>query len=89
MRPLAVAAGGGQEATDWMQLSRKHVVEVDADARHVSIFGGKLTDCLNVGEEVARRTCARSASRCPYPEARWYGEPPAETRARVLPPGAR
>ena len=31
VRPLAVAvAGGGRKTTDWMQLSRKHVVEVDA-----------------------------------------------------------
>jgi glycerol-3-phosphate dehydrogenase len=62
-----------------MQLSRKHVVEVNAEARHLSIFGGKLTDCLNVGEEVAAHVRALGVL-LPYPEAQWYGEPPLETR---------
>jgi glycerol-3-phosphate dehydrogenase len=48
VRPLAVASNGGGKV-DWMQLSRKHEVEVDARSRHISVFGGKLTDCLNVG----------------------------------------
>ncbi len=80
VRPLAVAVGqGGKKTTDWMQLSRKHVVEVNAEARHLSIFGGKLTDCLNVGEEVAAQVRALGVL-LPYPEAHWYGEPPPETR---------
>jgi glycerol-3-phosphate dehydrogenase len=80
VRPLAVAvAGGGRKTTDWMQLSRKHVVEVDAGARHLSIFGGKLTDCLNVGEEVAEHVLALGVD-LPYREARWYGEPPDGAR---------
>lgn len=51
VRPLAVkgnAAGG-----DFLQLSRKHAVEVDQRRRHISIFGGKHTDCLNVGDEIS------------------------------------
>jgi glycerol-3-phosphate dehydrogenase len=80
VRPLAVAAGnGGKRTADWTQLSRKHVVEVDAAARHLSIFGGKLTDCLNVGEEVAEHVRALGVV-LPYPDARWYGEPPDEAR---------
>ena len=76
-------AGGGRageraaRAADWLQLSRKHVVEVDARRAHISIFGGKLTDCLNVGEEVAAHVRALGVA-LPYPEARWYGEPPDE-----------
>ncbi len=64
-------------------MSRKHVVEVDAATRHVSIFGGKLTDCLNVGEEVAAEVRALGVD-LPYPTARWYGEPPDETHREFL-----
>jgi len=52
VRPLVVAAGDSGEAQDWHQLSRKHVVEVDAELSVVTILGGKLTDCLNVGQEM-------------------------------------
>jgi glycerol-3-phosphate dehydrogenase len=88
VRPLAVAIdpntsprGGSKrkKTADWMQLSRKHVVEVNAESRHLSIFGGKLTDCLNVGEEVAEHVRALGVD-LPYPGARWYGEPPDEAR---------
>jgi glycerol-3-phosphate dehydrogenase len=80
VRPLAVAVANGGKVADWMQLSRKHVVEVDVASRHLSIFGGKLTDCLNVGEEVAAHVHALGVP-LPYPEARWYGEPPDGARA--------
>ncbi|HTJ82420.1 MAG TPA: FAD-dependent oxidoreductase [Polyangiaceae bacterium] len=82
VRPLAVAASGGA-AVDWMQLSRKHEVEVDARARHISVFGGKLTDCLNVGEEIAAEV-ERLGVELPNREARWFGEPEPEVRARFF-----
>jgi glycerol-3-phosphate dehydrogenase len=78
VRPLAVRAGA-KGATDWMQLSRKHAIEADITTAQVSIFGGKLTDCLNVGEEVAAEV-ARLGVTYRFPEARWYGEPPDEER---------
>ena len=62
-----------------MQLSRKHVVEADDARRHLTIFGGKLTDCLNVGEEVCA-ALAKMGLRAPYPGRTWYGEPSAEVR---------
>jgi glycerol-3-phosphate dehydrogenase len=58
-------------------MSRKHAVESRAGL--ISIFGGKLTDCLNVGEEVVAAV-ARSGIPIPHPGRRWYGEPPDETR---------
>jgi glycerol-3-phosphate dehydrogenase len=64
---------------DWLEMSRKHAVEVDEARAHVSIFGGKLTDCLNVGEEVAD-IVRRLGVELPYREVRWYGEPPDEIR---------
>ena len=54
VRPLVVANDGdNREHIDWTKLSRKHEIDLDAERRIVTIFGGKITDCLNVGEEVA------------------------------------
>lgn len=80
VRPLVVAAGkGDQKDVDWTKLSRKHAVEVDTDQRVVTIFGGKLTDCLNVGEEVAAEIEALGV---PLEKDlhNWYGEPAKATR---------
>lgn len=78
VRPLVVRGQGAGER-DWLQLSRKHVVEVDRTSAHVSIFGGKLTDCINVGDEVSRAVGALDVD-LEFPQHRWYGEPPAEVR---------
>ena len=83
VRPLAVTRSAGGKGSDWMQLSRKHVVEVDASRAHVSIFGGKLTDCINVGEEIAAHVQALGVA-FTKPTERWYGEPPAEERAAFM-----
>jgi glycerol-3-phosphate dehydrogenase len=77
VRPLVVS--GDDQQADWVQLSRKHVVECDNDKQHISIFGGKLTDCLNVGEEITERVAAMGIT-VPYPKQRWYGEPEASVR---------
>ena len=54
VRPLVVkTTAGNTDDVDWTSLSRKHAIETDRKRRVVTIFGGKLTDCLNVGEEVA------------------------------------
>jgi glycerol-3-phosphate dehydrogenase len=64
---------------DWTKLSRKHAVETDRNRRIVTIFGGKLTDCLNVGEEVAAEI--ESLGVPLEPDLRnWYGEPAPATR---------
>ena len=64
---------------DWTALSRKHEVEIDHAKQVVSIFGGKLTDCLNVGEEVADAVQILGVHLNPD-QRRWYGEPGRETR---------
>lgn len=81
VRPLAV--GGDDGSADWVQLSRKHVLEVDRERQHISILGGKLTDCLNVGNEVVAEL-VKLGINVPDPEACWYGEPPAEVHAEYL-----
>ena len=64
---------------DWTALSRKHEIEIDHAKQVVSIFGGKLTDCLNVGEEVASAVQMLGIHLLPD-QRRWYGEPGRESR---------
>jgi len=78
VRPLVVSGTSGDQS-DWMRLSRKHAIEVHPERSLMTIFGGKLTDCLNVGEEVCEEL-ARLGLVLPYPEANWYGEPPDAIR---------
>jgi alpha-glycerophosphate oxidase/glycerol-3-phosphate dehydrogenase len=81
VRPLAIRGKGG--VADWVALSRKHVIEVDEANRHLSIFGGKLTDCLNVGDEVAAHV-RRLGIDLPAPNHRWYGEPGPDLCAEFM-----
>jgi glycerol-3-phosphate dehydrogenase len=81
VRPLVVGADQGGNHRDWFQLSRKHVLDVDPARRHVSVFGGKLTDCVNIGEELTR-TVQQLGVAVPSPRAPWYGEPGDDVRAR-------
>lgn len=78
VRPLAVKKGKGG-GKDWIQLSRKHEVEVDKDRKQITIFGGKLTDCLNVGDEVSEFAEDLGVTLA-YPKRRWYGEPHESVR---------
>ena len=82
VRPLAVGAEGAA-GRDWVQLSRRHVIEADEGAGHLTVFGGKLTDCLHVGEEVCREV-ERLGLPLPRPGQPWYGEPPAEVHEEFL-----
>ena len=79
VRPLVVEPGGRDESRDWTHLSRRHVVESHADERRLTIFGGKLTDCLNVGEEVCT-LLERMGCALPHRRATWFGEPSAQAR---------
>ncbi len=76
---MVAAAGDDQQDAEWTSLSRKHEIEVDHTRRVVSVFGGKLTDCLNVGEEIAEAVEALGVRLAPD-DGQWYGEPPPETR---------
>lgn len=78
VRPLAVKASQGDDR-DFLQLSRRHAIDRDDSSAHISIFGGKLTDCLNVGEEVVDEV-QRFGVTIPDPGYRWYGEPPDVVR---------
>lgn len=72
VRPLALKGKDG--VADWVKLSRKHAIDVNKADQHLSIFGGKLTDCINVGNEVAT-IVRRLGIDLPYEDKKWYGEP--------------
>lgn len=72
VRPLAITGTGGK--ADWVKLSRKHAIDTNQEDQYLSIFGGKLTDCINVGDEVVE-TLGKMGIKIPYPGRKWYGEP--------------
>ncbi|MBU0537106.1 MAG: FAD-dependent oxidoreductase [Gammaproteobacteria bacterium] len=72
VRPLALKGRDG--VADWVKLSRKHAIDINSADQHLSIFGGKLTDCLNVGDEVSD-IVAKLGVAVPFPAKCWYGEP--------------
>ncbi|MFZ1361424.1 MAG: FAD-dependent oxidoreductase [Candidatus Nanopelagicales bacterium] len=80
VRPLVVdASGDDEDETDWTKLSRKHAVEVNQEQKYVTIYGGKITDCVNVGQEICDivRTLGISLDKENHD---WYGEPSEGTR---------
>ncbi|WP_414728322.1 glycerol-3-phosphate dehydrogenase/oxidase [Zhongshania aliphaticivorans] len=81
VRPLALKGEDG--VADWVKLSRKHAIDVDKQDQHLSIFGGKLTDCINVGDEVAELV-ADLGIKVPYANKRWYGEPGRSVKREYL-----
>lgn len=82
VRPLVVSAGNETHGeSDWTSLSRKHEIEIDNGRNVISIFGGKLTDCLNIGDEVADAAKDLGLS-VEAENGDWYGEPPKAARER-------
>ncbi|MGM0522228.1 MAG: glycerol-3-phosphate dehydrogenase/oxidase, partial [Pseudomonadota bacterium] len=82
VRPLAIKASKGSDR-GFLQLSRKHVVDTNPDSAHISIFGGKLTDCLNVGDEIIDEV-QRLGVDIPFPDYKWYGEPPEAMKQEFM-----
>jgi alpha-glycerophosphate oxidase/glycerol-3-phosphate dehydrogenase len=81
VRPLAVE--GQEGVADWVTLSRKHAIDVDEALPVLSIFGGKLTDCINVGEEVSA-AIATMGIQLPEKKRIWYGEPEDSVKVEFL-----
>ena len=87
VRPLVVKVEGeGSDdwrSKEWTSLSRRHEVECDAQRSVVTVFGGKLTDCLNVGAEVASEIESLGV-RLEADQRNWYGEPDSASRAEFF-----
>ena len=72
VRPLVIENAAQASTLDWHQLSRKHVIEADHAKSVVTVLGGKLTDCLNVGQEVVAEL-KKLGFKVQRPQ-NWYGE---------------
>ena len=81
VRPLAQKGGDG--VADWVKLSRKHAVDINAQDQHISIFGGKTTDCINVGNEITGLVRQMGIA-LPFPHFKWYGEDSDAVRDEFL-----
>ncbi len=81
VRPLALKGRDG--VADWVKLSRRHAIDTNAADHHLSIFGGKLTDCINVGDEVADIVGGFGID-IPFADKVWYGEPSDTVKAEFL-----
>ena len=82
VRPLVVEAGKSGNVADWHQLSRKHIIETNSEKRVISILGGKLTDCLNVGEEVVAEF-QKFGIKLSKPKG-WFGESGDQRKAEFF-----
>lgn len=78
VRPLAVKGSSGDG--DWVALSRKHAIDVNKEEQFISIFGGKLTDCINVGEEICSNV-EDLGIKLAYKNMKWYGESSDEIKS--------
>ncbi len=72
VRPLVVKKKDDVKDQDWTSLSRKHEIELDKKKHMITIFGGKLTDCINVGEEVS--DLVKKLGIKEIRNRKWYGE---------------
>lgn len=84
VRPLVASTSGqkkNSDDVDWHKMSRKHEIVVDSASRVVSIFGGKLTDCLNVGEEIRDAVSLFGFS---VSGTKWFGEDEIDKRQLKL-----
>ncbi|MCH9816116.1 MAG: FAD-dependent oxidoreductase [Actinomycetia bacterium] len=80
VRPLVVeASDDDSDEADWTSLSRKHALEIDLEDAYITIFGGKLTDCVNIGNEVCKAIRELGITLEKTGKS-WYGEPPKATR---------
>lgn len=73
VRPL-VSLKGQNNNNDWFAVSRKHEIESNHELKTISVFGGKLTDCLNVADQINNII----SKWLPNPlsiNKKWYGDP--------------
>lgn len=80
VRPLVVKRDAYVGNAEWSALSRKHEIDVHPERKMLSIYGGKLTDCINVGEEVADIVGSFGLPLSTSDD--WFGEPGEQERVR-------
>ena len=82
VRPLVIEKASQASTADWHQLSRKHVIETDTEKSVVTVLGGKLTDCLNVGQEVVAEL--KKLGFAVTKPKHWFGEGVQDQKAAFL-----
>jgi glycerol-3-phosphate dehydrogenase len=85
VRPLVIKpnkTAAQAKEIDWHKLSREHVIETNPNNFAISILGGKLTDCLNVGEEIV--DAVRELINVPTLPKSWFGARSQRTNSQVL-----
>jgi glycerol-3-phosphate dehydrogenase len=85
VRPLVIKpnkTAAQAKEIDWHKLSREHVIETNPNNFAISILGGKLTDCLNVGEEIV--DAVRELINVPTLPKSWFGAGSQRTNSQVL-----
>jgi glycerol-3-phosphate dehydrogenase len=85
VRPLVIKpnkTAAQAKEIDWHKLSREHVIETNPDNFAISILGGKLTDCLNVGEEIV--DAVRELINVPSLPKSWFGSAPQRSNSMVV-----
>ncbi len=81
VRPLVVKKSAEVCHAEWTALSRKHEVTIHPEQKLCTIYGGKLTDCINVGEEITDIIESFGVTLFKGLES-WYGEPNAQKQIR-------
>jgi glycerol-3-phosphate dehydrogenase len=82
VRPLVTEASSDGAEEDWLKLSRKHIIEVAKEEKLITLLGGKITDCLNVGEEVLHEIKQLIDSK--IDSIKWFGEENDQARQSFL-----
>ncbi len=85
VRPLVVSANTPTDlkGRDAFDISRKHVIETAADHSFVTVYGGKLTDCINTGNEVCEEL-EQGGLHLPGARDTWFGESSKSEKARFM-----
>lgn len=81
VRPLVVKKEAIVGNVEWTALSRKHELDIHPEQNLCTIYGGKLTDCINIGEEITETIGSFGIHMFQSLEC-WYGEPGADKKAR-------
>jgi glycerol-3-phosphate dehydrogenase len=81
VRPLVVKKSANVGNAEWTALSRKHELDIHPERSMCTVYGGKLTDCINIGEEIVETIGSFGIHMFPSLE-KWYGEPSAQKRER-------
>jgi len=85
VRPLVVSADADMslEGRDAFDISRKHVIDTAASHSFVTVYGGKLTDCINTGNEVCEEL-EKAGVKLDDVGDEWFGESLAPEKNRLL-----